>query len=40
LICSVVFGGLGYLSMNLLWRRSVVKTWQQRRVKRRERHSK
>lgn len=40
LICSVVFGGLGYLSMNLLWRRSVLKTWQQRRVKRRERHSK
>jgi uncharacterized protein (DUF2062 family) len=33
-ICSVVFGSLGYASMNLLWRRSVIKSWQARRAKR------
>lgn len=38
LICSVVFGGLGYLSLNLLWRRSVAKSWQERCAKRRQRH--
>ena len=34
LICSVVFGSLGYASMNFLWRRSVMKSWQARRAKR------
>jgi len=34
LICSVVFGSLGYTLMNLLWRRSVIKSWQARRAKR------
>ena len=34
LICSVVFGSLGYATMNFLWRRSVIKSWQARRAKR------
>jgi uncharacterized protein (DUF2062 family) len=34
MICSVVFGSLGYATMNFLWRRSVIKSWQARRAKR------
>lgn len=34
MICSVVFGSLGYAAMNFLWRRSVIKSWQARRAKR------
>jgi uncharacterized protein (DUF2062 family) len=34
MICSVVFGSLGYATMSFLWRRSVIKSWQARRAKR------
>jgi len=34
MICSVVFGSVGYATMNFLWRRSVIKSWQARRAKR------
>ena len=34
MICSVVFGSLGYATMNFLWRRSVIKSRQARRAKR------
>lgn len=34
MICSVVFGSLGYATINFLWRRSVIKSWQARRAKR------
>ncbi|MGS2720247.1 DUF2062 domain-containing protein [Paraglaciecola aestuariivivens] len=34
LICSVVFGLIGYISLNYLWRLSVLRAWQHRVVKR------
>lgn len=34
LICSIVFGALGYYSLNWLWRWSVIKSWQARQRKR------
>lgn len=34
MICSVVFGSLGYATMSFLWRRSVIKSWKARRAKR------
>lgn len=35
LICSIVFGTLGYYGLNGLWRWSVVKSWQARQKRRR-----
>lgn len=32
-ICSVFFGTLGYVSMNILWRVSVFRAWRARRAK-------
>jgi hypothetical protein len=34
LICSVVFGAIGYYSLNWMWRWSVIKSWQARQKKR------
>ena len=34
LICSIVFGTIGYYGLNWLWRWSVVKSWQARQKKR------
>ena len=33
-ICGIVFGALGYFSLNLLWRLSVKKAWEKRWEKR------
>jgi uncharacterized protein len=33
-ICSVVFGLIGYFSLNYIWRWSVVKAWRLRQRKR------
>jgi uncharacterized protein (DUF2062 family) len=34
LVCSIIFGILGYLSLNFFWRFSVRKAWEQRKLKR------
>ena len=38
-ICSVVFGLLGYVGLNFLWRFSVKKSWRARQEARRHRAS-